>query len=373
MNYLHLADLHLGKRLHEYPLLEDQKQVLRQALEAAKEYHCEAVLIAGDIYDKPNPSEAAMAVFDGFLTALHREGIRVYMISGNHDGAGKISYCSGLLAGSGVHAPAAFRGTLQSFPEAGGAVQIHLLPFLRPMDVRRYYPDEKIEHYEDAIRTVLRHSPIDTSKVNILLCHQFISGGMTCDSEEFAVGGLDNINARVFEEFDYVALGHLHQAQSCGKRTVRYAGSPLKYSVSEEHQHKSFTLLQVDPEQKTVEHVLLPVSLPHDVRTVKGTFDRLMEEERSEDYIHVILTDENVPPDARVMLRSVFPNMLKFSVENSKTRYEVNVQAQERFEHQSPLELFADFFASQNNGTAPTEEQLALAARIFSELEEEQE
>ncbi len=371
MNFLHLADLHLGKRLHEYPLLEEQKDILRQAEETAKAHACEAVLIAGDVYDKPNPSEAAMAAFDAFLTSLHREGIQVYMISGNHDGAGKISYLSGLLDNSGIHAPEPFSGTLQRATAPEEPVQIWLLPFLRPLDVRRCYPEETIVTYEDAVRTVLGHSPIDPDKLNILLCHQFITGGETCDSEEFAVGGLDNIGAGVFDAFDYVALGHLHQAQSCGRKTVRYAGSPLKYSLSEEHQRKSFTIVHADPGTKAITYTLTDVQLPHDVRTLKGRFTELMEQERTEDYIHVILTDENVPPDARIMLRGNFPRMLKFSVENSKTKYEINVQAQETFENQSPLELLADFFAFQNNGVAPSEAQLALAERIFTELEEE--
>ncbi len=370
MKLLHLADLHLGKRLHEYPLLEDQKCILEQAAEVCEEYGCEAVLIAGDVYDKPNPSEAAMALFDGFLTRLHDRGVQVYMISGNHDGAGKISYFSELLEESGIHTSSAFHGTLQCATHPEDAVQIYLLPFLRPMDVRKFYPEETITTYEDAVRTVLAHSPIDETKCNVLLCHQFITGGVTCDSEEFAVGGLDQIGAQVFDAFDYVALGHLHGAQSCGRKTVRYAGSPLKYSLSEEKQHKSFTVVEIRNSGE-ITHTLVPVALPHDVRTVKGTFEELMAQPYSEDYIGVVLCDENVPPDARVMLRGRFPRMLKFSVENSKTKYEINVQAQERMEQQSPLALFADFFAFQNNGTAPSEAQLRLAERIFTELEEE--
>ncbi len=371
MKFLHLADLHLGKRLHEYPLLEDQKDILRQAAEAARTHGCEAVLIAGDVYDKPNPSEAAMAAFDDFLTTLHREGREVCMISGNHDGAGKISYLSGLLDRSGIHAPAPFSGTLQRATDPAAPVQVWLMPFLRPLDVRRCYPEEDIRTYEDAIRCVLAHSPLEDGKLHVLVAHQFITGGAVCDSEEFAVGGLDNISAECFDAFDYVALGHLHQAQSCGRETVRYAGSPLKYSLSEEHQRKSFTIVDADPASGRVTYVLQEISLPHEVRTMRGAFTALMEEPRTEDYIHVILTDENVPPDARVILRGNFPRMLKFSVENSKTKYEINVQAQERLEQQSPLELLADFFAFQNNGTPPTDEQLALAASIFEELEEE--
>lgn len=371
MKFLHLADLHIGKRLHDYSLLDDQCDVLAQALQLAKDERCGAVLIAGDVYDKANPSVEAMNLFDSFLTSLCEAGIPSYIISGNHDAAGRISYFSELLERSGVHMSAAFDGKLQSFAAPDGSAVIHLMPFLRPMDVRRFYPDEKIVTYEDAVRTVLAHSPIDRSCVNLLVCHQFITGGSTCDSEEFAVGGLDNIGAEVFADFDYVALGHLHQAQYCGRNTIRYAGSPLKYSLSEEHQRKTFTIVHVqDKAHITFEQI--PVKLPHDVRTVRGTFAELQDGLYTEDYVRVILTDELVPPDARISLRCTYPNMVKFSVENSKTKYEINVAAEESFEDKTPLELFADFFALQNNGVVPSEQQMDIVRRIFTELEEEQ-
>ncbi len=371
MKFLHLADLHIGKRLHEYSLLDDQRDVLQQALALAKDAHCDAVLIAGDVYDKSNPSVEAMSLFDGFLTELCQAQIPSYIISGNHDAAGRISYLSELLAHSGVHMSAPFDGTLQSFIAPDGETVIHLLPFLRPMDVRRCYPDEKIVTYEDAVRTVLAHSPIDRSRVNVLVCHQFLTGGTTCDSEEFAIGGLDNIGAEVFADFDYVALGHLHGAQCCGRNTIRYAGSPLKYSLSEEHQRKSFTLVEVHGKGE-ITFGQIPVQLPHDVRTVRGSFAQLQDGLYTEDYVRVIVTDELVPPDARISLRCTFPNMVKFSVENFKTKYEVNVAAEETFEDKSPLELFADFFALQNNGVEPSGQQMDIVRRIFTELEEEQ-
>ncbi|MBQ9110325.1 MAG: exonuclease SbcCD subunit D [Oscillospiraceae bacterium] len=371
MKFLHLADLHLGKRLHDYSLLDDQQEVLAQALQTAKDKQCDAVLIAGDVYDRAAPSVDAMCLFDSFLTGLCEAGLPSYIISGNHDAAGRISYFSGLLEKSGVHVSAAFDGKLQSFASPDGSVLIHLLPFIRPMDVRRCYPEEEIATYEDAVKAVLAHSPIDQSRVNLLVSHQFITGASTCESEEFAIGGLDNIGAEVFDAFDYVALGHLHQPQSCRRNTVRYAGSPLKYSLSEEHQNKSFLIVDVRGKGDiTFEQV--PVRLPHDVRTVSGTFEELQNTRYTEDYVRVVLTDEIVPPDARITLRSTFPNMVKFSVENSKTSTETDVAAVESFQDKSPLELFADFFAFQNNDVSPTEEQLAIVRRIFTELEEEQ-
>lgn len=369
MKFLHLADLHIGKRLHEYSLLDDQKAVLEQALRIVSEQQCEAVLIAGDVYDKASPSVEAMQLFDSFLTALCEMEIPVYIISGNHDAAGRISYFSGLLEKSGVYVSAAFDGTLQSMETPDGTAVIHLLPFLRPADVRKWYPDEPIATYEDAVRAVFSHSSVDKSRINILLCHQFITGGAVCDSEQFAIGGLDNINADAFADFDYVALGHLHQPQVCSRNTIRYAGSPLKYSLSEEHQKKSFLI--VDAKAKDdISFTQIPVALPHDVRTVRGCFEELLNCAVTQDYVRVVVTDENVPPDARITLRCTYPNMVKFAVENSKTSEEISVLAESSIEDRTPLELFAEFFAQQNNNVPPTPEQMALVRRIFTELEE---
>lgn len=371
MKFLHLADLHIGKRLHEYSLLDDQRDVLKQALDLAKDEQCDFVIIAGDVYDKASPSVEAMSLFDSFLTELCEARIPSYIISGNHDAAGRISYFSELLEKNGVHVSGAFDGKLQTFASPDGTADIHLLPFLRPMDVRRCYPDASVNTYEEAMRTVLAHSPIDKARANILVSHQFITGGATCDSEEFAIGGLDNISAEVFANFDYVALGHLHQSQCCSRNTIRYAGSPLKYSVSEEHQRKSFLIVEMAGKED-ITFRQIPVKLPHDVRTVRGTFEELQNARYTEDYVHVILTDEIPAPDARITLRSTYPKMLKFSVENSKTSYEINVAAEESFKSKSPLELFTDFFAFRNNGAAPSEQQLEIVRRIFTELEEGQ-
>lgn len=367
--FLHLADLHLGKRIGDFPLLDDQRDVLEQALDTVRSEAVDEVLIAGDVYDKQQPTVEAMALFDEFLTKLCAMQIPVSLISGNHDAAGRISYFSHLLGASGVSVPHEFDGHLQAVRPAASGLQIWLMPFLTPSRVRRCYPDEPIETYEDAVKCVLSHSPIDTSKVNLLVAHQFITGGVTCDSEEFAVGGLDNIGAEVFAEFDYVALGHLHQPQRCGRDTVRYAGSPLKYSLSEERQRKTFTIVDVaGKDDITIREV--PIRLPHDVRTVRGSFAELQKMDRTEDYVRVLVTDEELQPDARIMLRSNFPRMLKFGVDNSRVRLDLDVTAQEILPQQTPLDLFCDFFAMQNNGAAPSSEQLAIARDIFAEIEE---
>ena len=366
--FLHLADLHIGKRMGDYSLLYDQQNVLEQALSVAES--CDGVWIAGDVYDKPNPSVEAMAVFDSFLTKLSEQKKPVYIISGNHDSAGRISYFGKLLETNLITVSAPFAGHLQcvSFPQ-DERMQIWLLPFLTPSRVREFFKEEKINSYEDAVRTVLAHAPVNPEKINILLAHQFITGGQISE-EEFAVGGLDNISAEVFGSFDYVALGHLHCPQSCGRKTIRYAGSPLKYSFSEEHQNKSFTVVTIQDKQNILTEQI-PVALPHDVRTVKGTFAELAEMPVSLDYVQIILTDEIPVPDARMRLRSQFPHMCRFSIQNSRLRTDTSIMPEKTETMQSPAEMFRLFWMHQNQNHPPTEAQMQIVCRIFEELEQE--
>lgn len=371
MKFLHISDLHLGRRLNEYNLIEDQKNVLKQAVQTVLDYKCDAVIIAGDIYDRPSPPAEAMKLFDTFISELCELGIKIYMISGNHDSAGRISYYSSIIRTAGVFTSEQFSGVIQTF-DAGDNVTIHLLPFIKPINVRQFFPENEIHTYEEAVRAVIENSPLDRGRINILVCHQFIIGAQICESEELAVGGLDSISAEVFADFDYVALGHLHKAQRCGRETMRYSGSPLKYSVSEENHKKSFTV--VDTKEKgNIVITEVPIKLPHDVRTVSGKFDDLIENNHTEDYVRIILTDEIVTPDARILLRSVFPNMLRFCVENSKTKYELDVSAEEYSADKTITELFSEFYAFQNNGIYPTEKQMKIVNDIFTEMEDETE
>ena len=368
MKLLHISDLHLGKRLNDYSLIDDQREVLKQAVDAYMLQKCEGVIIAGDIYDKSVPSAEAMKLFNNFITDLSNIGSKIYMISGNHDSPERISYYSSIIKKSGIYAPEPFSGKLQSIDE-DNKITIHLLPFIKPANVKQFYPEKQQLSYEQAVKTVIENSYIDENRINILVCHQFITGGKTCDSEEFAIGGLDSVSAEIFDIFDYVALGHLHQSQRCGKETVRYAGSLLKYSLSEEFHKKSFTVVEVKG-KNDIKINTAPIILPHDVKTIKGSFEELMNKSYTEDYIRVIITDETVSPDARIALRSVFPNMLKFSIDNSKTSYETDVYSEESIENKSPEELFGDFYALQNNGVYPSEKQLEIIREIFNDLEE---
>lgn len=372
MRFLHLADLHLGKRLRDVSFLDDQRDVLRQIIAHADAYTVDAVLIAGDIYQNAAPPAEAMALFDWFLGALRQRQIKVFMISGNHDSEARISYFSALIREAGVYTSEHFTGRLQQFTlsDEYGDYTVSLLPFCKPIHVRMCYPDADILTYEDAIRCVLEHSSIDTSKRNLLLCHQCILGCEPSDSEIHAVGGLDHISAELFSDFDYTALGHLHKPQSVLRETIRYAGSPLKYSFSEAAHTKSIPLVEMGAKgDMTVK--LLPLTPLHDLRVVEGFLDELTEQCYSEDYVQVTLYDEIVPPDAVHRLHTVFPNMMHMKINNSRTSEAFYVLATEQQETKNAEALFCDFYALQNNDQQPPVAQLTLLRNYIKILTEE--
>ena len=371
MRFLHLGDLHLGKKLNDVDLLEDQKYALEQALEQADKVDC--VLISGDVYDKADPKAEAMTLFDGFITSLVAKNKKIFIISGNHDSDQRISYFSKLLKENNVFFTSKFEGVLQTYEleDEYGKLYIHLLPFLKPIHVKRIYPEESIKSYEDAIKVVLEKSNVDTSKRNIILVHQFITGSERSDSEEYTVGGLDNIDYSVFDNFDYVALGHIHKPQHIVRETLRYSGSLLKYSFSEEKQNKSFCLVDVK-EKGNIEITKEPIKFLHDVVTKEGLLEDILKQDYSEDYIRVILHDEDILPDTRIKLLTIFPNMMKFSVENSKTKYEKDVISGEEFENKSIKELFIDFYKFKNNNQEPDEARLQLFDEVLKKMEDRQ-
>ncbi len=368
MRFIHTADLHLGKRLHDVPLLEDQIYMLDELKKLAIARGADAVMIAGDVYQSSSPPSEAMSAFDGFVTALAAAGIRVFAVSGNHDSERRVAYLASLVRGSGIYVSERFTGTLQQFTmeDEHGELVVSLLPFIKPINVRRCYPEETIESYQDAAAAVLRHSPVDTAKRNILICHQFITGAQTAGSEELSVGGVENIDAALFKDFDYVALGHIHRAQRVGRETVRYAGSPLKYSLAEALHKKSAAVVDMGA-KGDVKIELVPLTPLHDVREVEGYLDGIMRMPYSEDYVRVTVRDELVPPDARVTVTTVFPNLLRFEVRNSKTGEAAETSDAQDVEDKSVEELFRDFFSLQNNGAQPDEEQLALIREVLRE------
>ena len=370
MRFLHIADLHLGKQMNDWPLLQDQEAILDQIVSMADSEQADAVLIAGDVYQRSSPQAEAVALFDSFVSRLAGLGKKVFIISGNHDSAPRISYFSSLVRSSGVYVSEAFDGSLQkvALRDREGDIIVWMLPFLRPSQVKRKLPAEKIVTYQDAVEAVLRSAPVDPARRNVLLCHQFISGCETCDSEERAVGGLDSVDGRIFGQFDYVALGHIHKPQKVLRNTLRYAGSPLKYSFSEAGHAKSAVLVDMG-EKGDIKVRLMPLYPLHDVRLMEGTLDDLMRLPYSEDYLWITLRDELPPPDARVTLSVNFPNMMKFSIVNSRTKFDLDVAAVEQMENKTVPELFADFYSLQNNGQPPGEEHMKALEKALRELE----
>ena len=371
MRFLHIADLHLGKQMNDLSLLPDQEYILDQIASIAETERTDAVLIAGDVYQRSSPQAEAMALFDRFVSRLAKQGRQVFIISGNHDSAQRISYFSSLIKSAGVYVTEAFDGTLQSVSvrDREGEIVIWMLPFLRPSQVKRRLPEERIVTYQDAVEAVLRQTPVDTKKRNVLLCHQFITGCETSDSEERAVGGLDNVDAAVFDAFDYVALGHIHKPQRVLRDTLRYAGSPLKYSFSEANHKKSAAIVDMDAKGSASVRTV-PLYPLHDVRLLEGTLDGLMRLDYSEDYLWITVHDELVPPDARVTLSTNFPNMMKFSVVNSKTKMDMDVLATQSMENKTIPELFSDFYRLQNNDRDLSDAHRKVIDKVLKEMEE---
>jgi len=354
MKLLHLSDLHLGKRVNEISMLEDQKYILAQILQILDEESPDAVLLAGDIYDKTVPSAEAVSLFDDFLVQLCARKIPVLVISGNHDCAERLAFASRLLEHSNIHISPAYDGTVRSLTlsDSHGEVVFHLLPFLKPAQVRRHFPDARIETYTDACRAAISAMSIDGTRRNVLLAHQFVTGSATCESEEISVGGSDNVDASVFDPFDYVALGHLHGPQNVLSPRLRYCGTMLKYSFSEEHHHKSVTLVTLG-EKGDLQLHLRPLTPLHDLRTLRGSFEELSapafyEAQNTLDYLHIVLTDEEDIPEAVGKLRAVYPNLMKLTYDNTRTRSCTAIDAA-AISHRSPLELFGELYELQNN------------------------
>lgn len=377
MRFLHLADLHIGKVLHQHSLLPDQIVMLGRILTIADEQQVDAVLIAGDIYQRNTPSPAAMTAFSDFLAALTARQLPCYLIAGNHDSPERVAYLSALAARSGIYIAGAEPGTVYDYPltDAYGDLTVHLLPYCTPLLVRQKYPEEaeQIRTYEDALRTVLQKHPVSGGGRHVMVCHQFLTGAVTCDSEELAIGGLDNISASLFDGYDYVALGHLHGPQQVSRDTIRYAGSPLKYSFSEVHQHKSATVVELR-EKGDISVTAVPLQPVHDMQELTGSLERLLQHERTEDYVHILLTDEEPPADAGRQLRTVFPNLLQLTVQNSKMRADCSVDADSKPgtpDRAGFLTLFSEFYAFQNAGAVPNDRQQAIVSGLLEQIDRE--
>ena len=350
MKLIHLSDLHIGKRVNETAMIDDQAHILLQILQIIDDEKADAVLIAGDVYDKSVPSAEAVTLFDDFLCRLAARKTPALIISGNHDSPERLAFGGRLMEESGIHISPVYDGTVQSIPlhDEHGDVIFWLLPFIKPAHVKRYYPEAGIESYTDACRVAIEKMAVDTAKRNVLLTHQFVTGSVTGESEELSVGGSDNVDVSVFEAFDYVALGHIHGPQNIGSNRIRYCGTPLKYSFSEEHHHKSVTVVNLGA-KGDLELQLRPLIPRHDLRSIRGAFEELYSGAPSEDYLHIILTDEEDVPEAIGKLRVIYPNLMKLSYDNTRTRTNQIIDGAVDVRRKQPLELFDELYELQNN------------------------
>lgn len=425
MKFIHLSDLHLGKRVNGYSMLEDQEYILNEIKAVITAEAPDAVLIAGDVYDKPVPPAEAVRLFDAFLVQLSRLGLKVFVISGNHDSPERIAFGSRLMDASGIYLSPVYDGTVApvSLHDTYGIVDVYMLPFIKPAHVRRFYETEteQIQSYTDAMQTALSHLPLDHTRRNVLITHQFVTGSVRAESEEISVGGSDNIDASVFTPFDYVALGHLHTPQNCRQTApttaaessadaqagsprdtelsavdqigaphdtessaneqadaprIRYCGTPLKYSFSEAKVQKSVTVIELYEKGNLHIHTV-PLKPLHDLVELKGTYDtvtaRSFYEGTSwqEDYTHITLTDEEDIPDAIGKLRAIYHHLMKLDYDNKRTRSSSEITADLAVEEKTPIQLFSDFYELQNNQPLNEEQATFLNGLIETIWEED--
>ncbi len=374
MKLIHLGDLHIGKRVNEFSMLEDQEFILARILSVIEDEQPDGVLLAGDIYDKTVPSAEAVALFDRFLVRLARLGPAVFMISGNHDSPERIAFGGRLMEQSRVYVSPIFDGHIKSvlLKEGTRQARIYLLPFVKPAQVRHYL-DESVTDYNQAMEACIREMKVNPEEINILVAHQFVTGAIRCESEELSVGGTDNVDFEVFEPFDYVALGHLHGPQQVGRETIRYAGSPLKYSFSERNQVKSVTVVEIEGKGRIgVRQV--PLTPRRDLREIRGTYAELTMRDNYagtnvEDYLRVILTDENEVMDALAKLRIIYPNIMRLEYDNTRTRTNSVLLADEAVQEKSRLELLDELYEIQN-GVPLSEAQRKYAEDVFELIRE---
>ena len=359
-------------------MLDDQQYILEEILSLLDTTPVDGVLLAGDLYDKPVPPAEAVRLLDWFLTQLAARKLPVFAISGNHDSADRIAFGSALLESSKVYVSPVFSGAPQPIPlqDAHGTVDVYLLPFLKPAMVRHVWPDEPMESYNDALACVLRHCELAPAHRSVLVAHQFVAGAAVCESEEPSVGGVDSIDVSLFEGFDYVALGHLHSPQKVGRDTVRYAGSPLKYSFSEAHQHKAALFVTLG-EKGSVRFEAAPLTPRHDLRELRGSYMELTDRRAyngtpTDDYLHITLTDEQDVPDALARLRVIYPNLMRLDYDNRRTRAAETPDAAARAESKTPLEHFAAFYEAQN-GQPLSDEQAAFCQSLIEDIWKEDE
>ena len=377
MKFVHLSDLHLGKRVNEYSMLEDQEYILTKIINIIDDEKPAGVIIAGDVYDKSIPSAEAVQMLDDFLTRLAKRNLQVFVISGNHDSPERMSFGSRLMDQSGIHISQVYSGKIEPFAmkDEHGIINVYMLPFVKPAHVKRF-SDESIESYTDAIRVAVAEMNVDQSARNLLITHQFVTGATRSESEDISVGGSDNVDVSVFDGFDYVALGHIHSPQNCTSERVRYCGTPLKYSFSEAKDNKSVTIVDL-AEKGTLSVKTVSLVPMRDMVEIKGRYNEIMlksfyeNTSYQEDYIHITLTDEEDIVDAIGKLRTVYHNLMKLDYDNKRTRSVAQVDGAVDVETKTPIELFSDFYELQNNQPM-SDEQKAFVEDLIEQVWEDE-
>jgi len=379
MKLFHLSDLHLGKSVHGFSMLEDQEYILKVILSIADDEAPQAVLISGDVFDRNVAPTGALRLLDDFLDGLARRNIKVFIISGNHDSADRLAFGSRLMNRSGIHISPVYDGEVSSFTlsDEYGDADIFLLPFLKPVQVRKFFPDAEINNWTDAVKTVIGTMKIDENKRNIILAHQFVTGASTCESEEIIVGGFDNVDAEAFSAFDYVALGHIHSPQRIKRETLRYSGTPLKYSFSEWKHEKSLVVVELKEKNSadfidSVDIKKIPLIPKRDMLKIKGTYLEVTARDfykdlNTDNYYQITLTDEDDQPNAIGKLRVIYPNLMLLNYDNKRTQTESSASGAVDANRYAPIELF-DMLYEEQNGQQISEKQRDFLDDIISEI-----
>ncbi len=379
MKFLHLADLHLGKRYNELSLIDDQKYILGEILKTVEKERPDGVILAGDIYDKSVPSAEAVELLNWFLNGLAALKTQVFIVSGNHDSPERVAFGESFMGQSGVHISPVFDGKIKrvTLTDNFGEVHVYLLPFIKPATVRRFFEGETVDSYTAAVKAALSTVTLDNKARNILVAHQFVTGSQSSGSEEFNVGDIGNVDADVFDGFDYVALGHVHGAQNVAGGRVRYSGTPLVYSLSEAKSQKSATVVELKGKGnlKITEIPLVPM---RGVVEIRGTYEQLTKRSYYEntglpsDLVHVVLTDEDEVPDALGKLRIIYPFVMSLRYDNKRTQAQAQLQLDGNVPARTPLELFSALYEAQNNSEMSGEQTEFVRALIEKVWGEEQ-
>jgi exonuclease SbcD len=357
-------------------MLDDQLYILMEIVRLAKEIKPDAVLIAGDVYDRSVPAVEAIQLLDKFLVWLNELAITTFIIAGNHDSVERVSFAAALLRNSDVHIAQVYSGTITplALHDEFGPLNVWMLPYVKPSSVRPHFPESEIVTYADAVSAALGNIDIDSSARNILLCHQFVTGAISSESEEFSVGGSENVDAALFDAFDYVALGHIHRPQHIGRETLRYCGTPLKYSFSERNHLKSITVVEMGG-KGNVNISELPLLSSRDMREIRGSYAEVAAlknylNTNTDDYMRIILTDEEDEPEAMMKLRAIYPNLMRLDYDNKRTQNTLLVEGAPSLEKKPPLELFGELYELLN-GQPMSHTQAEYALNLFTRIWEE--